>query len=211
MREMLDRRDIALGLYGLGWVALSQGDDATARALYTQSLAILKELDAPWTTALCLERLADVAVAQGHLVWAAQLWGAAEALREANDVPMPPVLHLVYESMVRAARVQLGENAFTLAWTEGRSMTPEHVLAEQEHERVLPPAPKAHRPSFHKLTARQVEVLRLVAKGLTNAQVAERLVISVRTIEGHLNVIYEELQVSCRSAAIRVAREHKLL
>jgi DNA-binding NarL/FixJ family response regulator len=55
-----------------------------------------------------------------------------------------------------------------------------------------------------------VEVLRLVARGLTDAQVAEKLVISPRTIHTHLNSIYSKLGVTSRSAATRYAIEHHL-
>jgi DNA-binding CsgD family transcriptional regulator len=53
-------------------------------------------------------------------------------------------------------------------------------------------------------------VLKLVASGLTNAQVAERLFISPRTVNAHLNSIYGKLGVSSRSAATRLAVEHGL-
>ena len=60
------------------------------------------------------------------------------------------------------------------------------------------------------LTTREVEVLRLVAQGLTDAQVAEQLVISPRTVNWHLTSIYSKLGVSSRSAATRYAIEHHL-
>ena len=55
------------------------------------------------------------------------------------------------------------------------------------------------------LTVREVEVLRLVAQGFTDVQVAEQLVISPRTVNWHLTSIYSKLQVSSRSAATRYA------
>jgi DNA-binding NarL/FixJ family response regulator len=60
------------------------------------------------------------------------------------------------------------------------------------------------------LSAREVEVLRLVAEGLTNAQVAERLYLSSHTINSHLTMIYNKLGVASRSAAIRFALENDL-
>jgi DNA-binding NarL/FixJ family response regulator len=60
------------------------------------------------------------------------------------------------------------------------------------------------------LTEREIEVLRAVAQGLTDAQVAERLVISPRTVHSHLNSIYSKLSISSRSAATRYAIEHDL-
>ncbi|HLI90346.1 MAG TPA: helix-turn-helix transcriptional regulator [Ktedonobacteraceae bacterium] len=56
-----------------------------------------------------------------------------------------------------------------------------------------------------------VEVLQQVAVGLTDAQVAERLVISVRTVNRHLTSIYNKLGVNSRAAATRFAVEHHLV
>jgi DNA-binding NarL/FixJ family response regulator len=61
------------------------------------------------------------------------------------------------------------------------------------------------------LTAREVEVLRLVAQGLTDAQVADKLVITRRTVNWYLTSIYSKIQVSSRSAATRYALEHHLV
>lgn len=55
------------------------------------------------------------------------------------------------------------------------------------------------------LTAREIEVLRLVTLGLTNAQIAEQLFVSRRTVDQHLASIYNRLGVSCRAAATRLA------
>ena len=60
------------------------------------------------------------------------------------------------------------------------------------------------------LTAREVAVLRLVAEGLTDAQVAQRLVISPRTVSTHLRSIYNKLRINSRTAATRFAIEHDL-
>jgi DNA-binding CsgD family transcriptional regulator len=61
------------------------------------------------------------------------------------------------------------------------------------------------------LSPREVEVLRLVAKGLTNAQIANELFISPRTVNGHLGPIYNKLGFSTRGEATRFASEHDLL
>ena len=61
------------------------------------------------------------------------------------------------------------------------------------------------------LTAREIAVLRLVAQGLTDVQVAEKLVLSPRTVSTHLTSIYSKLQVGSRSAATRFAVEQGLV
>ena len=63
----------------------------------------------------------------------------------------------------------------------------------------------------NRLTAREVEVLRLLAQGLTSAQIAEQLGIGVVTVNFHVRSIYSKLGVSSRSAATRYAIEHRLV
>ena len=60
------------------------------------------------------------------------------------------------------------------------------------------------------LSAREAEVLRLVAEGLTNAQVADRLFVTPRTVNAHLTAVYGKLGVANRAAAIRRALDHGL-
>jgi ATP/maltotriose-dependent transcriptional regulator MalT len=60
------------------------------------------------------------------------------------------------------------------------------------------------------LTQREVEVLQLVAEGLTDGAVAQRLFISPRTVSQHLRSIYGKLEVSSRAAATRFAVEHHI-
>jgi DNA-binding CsgD family transcriptional regulator len=69
----------------------------------------------------------------------------------------------------------------------------------------LPTAPWAG------LSSREVDVLRWVATGLTNAEVGERLFISPRTVNAHLTRIYSKLDVPSRGAAMRVALDHGLV
>ncbi len=99
-------------------------------------------------------------------------------------------------------------------------MTPEQVLAAQESATISMPTPtepsstSPNKPVItypNDLTAREVEVLRLLAQGLTDAQIAEHLVISRRTVNTHLTSIYGKIQVSSRSAATRYAVEHQLV
>jgi DNA-binding NarL/FixJ family response regulator len=93
----------------------------------------------------------------------------------------------------------------------------EQVLAAQESApmpRAKPATapPVAHAPTYPDgLTAREVEVLRLVAQGLTDPQVAEQLVISPHTVNSHLKAIYGKISVSSRNAATRYALEHHLM
>ncbi|HKV01580.1 MAG TPA: LuxR C-terminal-related transcriptional regulator, partial [Ktedonobacteraceae bacterium] len=211
-REIGHRHGTANSLGLLGKVTALEGDYAAARTLYEQSLAISSELGEKWVAAVFLVALGQVVAAQRQLAWAAQLWGASEALRDASGTPIPLSQLADYERSVSAARVHLGERAFAAAWAQGRSMTPLQALAAQGQKPTPTPATRVTPPSTYPdgLTAREVEVLRLVARGLTDAQVAEELVLSPRTVHAHLSSIYNKLDITSRSAATRYAIEHNL-
>ena len=211
-REIGHRHGTANSLGLLGKVTALEGDYAAARTLYEQSLAISSELGEKWVAAVFLVALGQVVAAQRQLAWAAQLWGASEALRDASGTPIPLSQLADYERSVSAARVHLGERAFAAAWAQGRSMTPLQALAAQGQKPTPTPATTVTPPSTYPdgLTAREVEVLRLVARGLTDAKVAEELVLSPRTVHAHLSSIYNKLDITSRSAATRYAIEHNL-
>ena len=114
----------------------------------------------------------------------------------------------------RALTDILGPDVFAQAFAEGRRMTVADLvpLAEKivgsDQSEAIPPS--ASTPDSAGLTPRELDVLRLVATGLTNAQVAERLTVTPRTVNAHLTAIYSKLGVQSRAGAIRYALEHDL-
>jgi predicted ATPase/class 3 adenylate cyclase len=114
----------------LGSVEALEGDYAAARTLYEESLAIGRVVGDRLNTPFYLEGLANVVATQGDPARAARLWGSTEALRRAIGAPMPPVYRAAYEHAVAAARMALGEEAFTKAWDEGRAMPLKQVIDE---------------------------------------------------------------------------------
>ncbi len=213
-QEIGNRWSIAWGLHTRGRVEAQRGDMTAARGFYQQSLTLTRELGDKFLTPNNLEGLAGVVAVQGEQVWAAQLWGAAEVLREETGVSLSPVDRVGYERAVATARTQLGEQAFAAAWAAGRAMTPEQASVVQHQASLSELVPEAlHPPQPHAptdLTAREMEVLRLLARGLTNAQIAEELVVSLLTVKAHLRSIYSKLGVTSRSAATRYALDHHL-
>ncbi len=213
-RDMGDRWHAIWPISSLGRIKARHGDFAAAHALYKESLAEACALGDNWLIAICLEGLAG-----GEGIWAARLLGAAETLRDTTNISMALVYRVGYERAVATIGARLGEQAFALARAEGRTMTLEQVLGAPGRATAVttvsavqpatPPAKQAHTfPSG--LTAREVEVLRLVAQGLSDAQVAEKLVISPRTVNSHLTSIYNKLGVDSRAAATRFAVKHQL-
>jgi DNA-binding CsgD family transcriptional regulator len=239
-REMDHLAGMIESLALLARVATLRGDGMEAYALFEESLALARKMSPKGLLASCLEGLASLVVthisgeargsalhrepphglAGGSPLWAARLWGAAEALREAVAMPLPPVELASYERAVAATRTQLGEQAFGQAWAEGRALTPEQAFAAHRQP-IIPDrtrthartnTPKSPVPSYpNDLTEREVEVLRLVARGLSDVQVAEILVISPRTVNAHLRSIYSKLGIASRHAATLFALQHQLI
>jgi len=220
LKEPHHPEDMCWSLALLGKVAVAEGNHAAARALYEESLAIARKISYQPDIAFALEGLASVVTEQGEPAWAARLWGAAEALRQTIGAPIPLVYRAEYERSLASTRAQLGEKTFVAACAEGRAMTLDEVLAAQGPVIVPTPAPAEPsstppaRPSPTYpggLTAREVEVLRLVAQGLTDAKIAEQLVIRPFTVNNHVRSIFGKLGVTNRAAATRYAMEHQLV
>jgi non-specific serine/threonine protein kinase len=191
---------------------MEQGDHPRAVALLEEELLLSLELENKPKISYCLLGLAAVAALQKLPARTVKLWVAAETLREGIGLGLPLWDHTPtdYEAVLASTRSQLDETAFEAAQAEGRAMTTKEAVEYALHspqtpeETVDPPAYPAN------LSAREVEVLTLVAQGLTNARIAEELFISPNTVNRHVNSIYHKLGVSSRAAATRFATEHNL-
>lgn len=219
-RNNVDMRETGACLTVLARIVTAQGDYNTAHALFAECLAIRHEIDdRSFITTLCLEGIAQLAAAQEQRTWAVRLCGAAEKLRKEVALPMAPFEHIPYQRTVIALRTYFGEQVFAKLLAEGRAMSFEEALAECE--RVPPeegqgtelPKQAARKASVYPdgLSAREVEVLGLLAQGYSDAEIGERLVISSRTVNSHLTSIYRKIHVTTRTAATRYAIEHQLI
>ena len=205
----------------LGSILLSQGDFEHAKALYTEGALLGKELGNETVIAWQLIGLAKVAIANDQFSYATRLHGAAEARFDVNKALSPKDLK-DYKQVVESLRDRLGKQAFATAWDEGYSMNVEQLLEApdlegiqdtalaESHTTSIANAPSESSYDQH-LTLREREVLRLVAKGWTDAQIAQELVISRRTVNAHLTSIYRKIDVSSRSAATRYAIDRNLV
>lgn len=175
----------SLGL--LGQFAFHEGNYESARTSVEKSVALFREIGDRRSTAQSLFRLANILVACNSRLAAQSLY--EEGLSLARSVEDMELIDGCEEALKRA-QTPAEYSSFTLVSTIGSKKTSNRLAG---------------------LTAREVEVLRLVAKGMSDFQVAEQLVISHRTVHAHLSSIYSKLNVSSRGAAACFAFEHALL
>ncbi|MCI0609132.1 MAG: LuxR C-terminal-related transcriptional regulator [Anaerolineae bacterium] len=163
--------------------------------------------------------LAAVLHGQGLDVWSARVFGLADTLPEtiqlrAYAAAFKQRFHI---SDARAqVRAQLGDEAFEREIAAGHRLRMEDLRTIPHPLETAPPSTSSGQPasssaSSESLTAREIEVLRLLAQDLSNPQIAEQLVVSRRTVDAHLRSIYDKLGVKSRDAAIRMARERGLI
>ncbi len=212
--EIWHKKFTAEALTHLGTVALRMGEYHESLAFYRQSLALNLEYGYKYGLVEDLAGLAEVASLLGQPEYAALLFGAVEALRDASGIRLSPLRRAEYDHTVESIRVQLSAATFAEVWARGRSVLLDEVLATQAAPLPLEqpaPAPAQAAPLYpHDLTQREVEVLRLVAAGASNQVIADMLVISERTVNSHLVHIFNKLGVNSRAAAAAFAIRHKL-
>ena len=155
--------------------------------------------------------LAAILNVQNLAVWSARVLGLAEAWSQASaelvflDEKFP-----LTRGILAKLRAQLGDEAFARETATGQQLTLDDILAIP-HPPAGASVPGGTEAPGAFLTRRENEVLRLLDQDLSNPQIAERLVISRRTVDAHLRSIYDKLGVRSRDAATRVAREQGLL
>jgi predicted ATPase/DNA-binding CsgD family transcriptional regulator len=218
-RTLGDRRGIAISLNNLGLVAYRQGEYATARTLHQESLAIRRALgDASIPESL--EGLAAVAGAMGAASRAARLLGAASAWRTLHAAPLTPDERADQEGWIARARAGSALDVWDVAWAAGAAMPIEEIIAEAlvtpspmlSHHTDGPAQPNLA-PAIYPdgLTAREVDVLREVAAGKSNKEIAESLSISGRTVDRHIANLYMKIDAHNKADAAAYAFRNGLM
>ena len=199
---------LAVHLNPLGLVACDQGDYRAAAACLSESFSYW-ELDGSEHWEFMAEWLAAVArltACCGSPETAARLYGAAEALFDAIGEPLVVPPRSLYRRHVDTLRDTLGAEDFATNWAAGRALPRGHaveasraVLAEAL---VAGAGPLGDAPDEGPtLTPREREVLRLLATGRTDREIASALFVSRRTVNSHVTNIFGKLGVSSRREA----------
>jgi DNA-binding CsgD family transcriptional regulator len=219
LREVGQVRGIARALHGLAYVTYKQRDLRRALALTQEVLAL--DWAHQWQVYHYLEDTADIAGRISRPEVAARLYGAAHEQRERDGRPVEPVFRAEFEQDMAVARRALGEAAFEVAWTAGRALTPEQAVAEALDPALLAavetgpagvtdPAGPSHPPGGA-LTARQAQLLPLLAAGMTDREIAAALFLSHRTVEHHVARLATKLGVRSRAAIVGAAHAAGLI
>ncbi|CAM2962214.1 LuxR C-terminal-related transcriptional regulator [Prescottella defluvii] len=189
----------AMALSDYGSALWLRGDHARGIELLHEALRQLRKLENRFGCAWCFEELAW-AVADRDATLAAVLMGAADAQFTAIGSPMATFGSLLdhHDACVEKCRKILGNRRFEISFRDGTSLTLDDVAARALGEQPNDPAPPetADDPT---LTPREWQVAELVTQGLTSKAIAEKLVISQRTVDGHVEHIRDKLGFTSRT------------
>jgi len=211
---------IPASLHQLGEVAAMRGDTTAAAAYYAESLAGTGDAEnlagsgARENLVGKLVATARLAAVDGQSEAAARLFGAAAALADSIGYVRRRPEQERLERDAAVARAALGDAGFEAIWATGRALRDEQAVAEALAVLATvggPTAPTIAADSAFGLTSRELEVLALVCAHLPDREIAERLFLSTRTVEGHVSHIIGKLGVSTRREVVAVAASHGLV
>jgi predicted ATPase/DNA-binding CsgD family transcriptional regulator len=204
----------------MGYLSAEQGDHGQAINYIRRALEIGREIDVVYRLPFALGVLGKVVSAQGRAKDVVQIFSAAQAMFDEAGLRMEPPVHTdthEYSRILQYVKETLGEAAYNAAWNKGRHLTTEQVLSLATNDKskslaaTTLSAGTEQFPGSPKLTQRELEVLRLVASGMTNVEAAEQLTVTPHTVNMHLRSIYSKLDVATRTAATRYAIANNLI
>jgi predicted ATPase/DNA-binding CsgD family transcriptional regulator len=211
IREAHDWKYTGVALIGLGAAARAVGDPAAGALAYTEALAVCREGGAAGDLPMCLEGLAAVALALGQPAVAARLLGAGETAQAAGFTATFPGFEQAYRATARNVGAVLAPATFATELAVGRSLTLAEALSLARALPNVHTGTQAASPqslAVGGLSERETQVLRLVALGRSNAEIATELVLSVRTVEKHVANIYSKIGARGRADAATYALRH---
>ena len=208
--SVLGRADGQLVWAGYHWAA---GDIARARLAAEDALALAFAPAQPLVALIAHRLLGEIATTAGHRLIAAEHLAAALDLATACDAPFERALTLLVLAQLRLMTGATDEAASLLdevcAICRPLGAAPTLTRVDTLAARLTSESPAHRYPAG--LTPREVDVLRLLPRGLSNAEIAEALFVSPRTIQSHLSNLYGKLGVGGRAEAIAYAVTHGFL
>jgi predicted ATPase/DNA-binding CsgD family transcriptional regulator len=219
--EIGDRWGTANSLGYLGLFAALQGEPVHSNDLQQESLRRRLEIGTPYETEETANYLANIAVLAvrcGRPETAARLFGGEHRIRMAIGGFRGFPERVAYETASSEARALLGDAAFEEAWRIGRTQPIAESFAFARgfdpNDRMQPgdsPDSVEKRANFPDLTPREREILGLIAQGLTNAEIADRLFVTPGTVRIHVSNILRKLDAGNRTQAVLVGRSRGYL
>ena len=212
-REAGNAWGVARALATLGATTRDRGDLERATALHVESLALFREVGDAAGVASSLEALAGLAGARGQAEEAARLYGMADARRAAGERPAPPDDQAGYDRDVATVRAALGADRFATVRADGRALPPDRAVPQVSAPASVPASPIGPTPRRSPdgpLSPRELDVLRLVAEGLSTKRIAGTLYISEGTVKFHVASIFTKLGADTRAQAIALATQRGL-
>jgi non-specific serine/threonine protein kinase len=181
-------------LDSLARINLLLGDNNAARSRYMEALEASMRFGDTLYLAECLEGLGLLALAEGEPSRTLRLMAAAAAIRKGIAAQAMPDWQAHIDQGQAAARAELGSERADAAWTLGSAMNVQEALAYASGA-----APSPVRVDGNPLTGRETQVASLIAEGMTNYEIAQRLHIAARTADAHVEHIRNKLGLRSRS------------
>jgi DNA-binding CsgD family transcriptional regulator len=189
-------------------ISLACGEFQDAKVACSELEKLARDFDSAALSAMAAQGRGSVELAEDDPSAALlSLRPAAEAWKKINA---PYLLAAVRVLMGLSYRALGDEESAELELHAARTVFAE-LGATSDLRRVDQLVPRVLADRSHGLTARELEVLRLIASGLTNRAIAGMLFVSERTVDRHVSNIFLKMEVSSRAAATAYAYEHKLL
>jgi DNA-binding NarL/FixJ family response regulator len=213
-QQIGDQLGVAYALHILGVVHGDAGDGAKAMPLQREALILRRDMGDRRGQIECIEGIASLLLiappTSSERLAALRLVAAATSLRENIGAPRPPAEHASHRRLVDVVQAAMAEDQFRTAWNQGQRMTLADTVDQAASIAAAYTPPPTAASVIGGLTNREIDVLRLVARGLTNREIADELFLSPRTVHSHLYAIFRKLDVSSRSAATRYALNHDI-
>ncbi len=207
-RALGDTGHVITALASAAWVALLAREPGRAAAAYGEALALAVAGDDAWYTTWCVIGAGGLAAARGDSRLAAHLLASGMEHRDRLGVPLRPHVAAELDRMIESVRTRLGDREFAALWETGRT-TPIAVAASQAV--AVFEAARPDEPAPYDLTRRERDVLRLMADGLADKEIANALFVARATASKHVAAILSKLGVDSRTAAVAIALRHELV